>query len=334
MKNVKRKNGKLSITLIAIVLTFGALSASAKTPYEFSIYGGGGYSFFIFRPYTDNVPVPVQNDPQKPPMIYQRPSVSGTSSSGASGDLGVGFTGFISPQVGLHVGLGLGISNIGNKVNTINNFAADMEDDKNYDENGMPYSFDLYTSISDYRETHRMFCLSIPLLIQFQSRQNQSWSRKADLAQGFYAMTGIKLNILFNSTYESKSSTLDNTAYYYKPDNWANTQNFAGLGHFKGKNANGDFGYIHALFTFEAGMKWRIADNMFLYTGAYFDYGLNDPTKSIRTPIADNNYIDPANTDYSLLEFSNQTNMMTVGVKVRLSFIKYFSQLSCPQFGR
>ena len=333
MKDVKRKNGKLSTKIIAILLTLSALSASAKAPYEISVYGGGGYSFLKFRPYTDKVPVPVQNDLQQPPVIYQRPSVNGASSSGASGDLGIGFTGFVSPQVGLHVGLGLGISNIGVKVNTIHNFAADMEDEKNLDENGNPYIFDLYTTISDYRETHRTFCLSIPLLIQFQSRQNQSWSRKADLAQGFYVMTGIKLNVLFNSTYESKSSTLDNTAYYYKLNNWANSQNFAGLGHFKGKSAEGDFGYIHTLFTFEAGMKWRIADNMFLYTGAYFDYGLNDPSKSIRTSIADNNYIDE-NTDYSLLEFSSQTNMMTFGIKVRVAFIKYSSQLSCPQFNR
>ena len=329
MKNVKRKNGKLSITLIAILLTFSALSASAKTPYEFSIFGGGGHSFFLFRPYTDKVPVPVQNDdPQKPPVLYQRSAVSGTSSSGASGDLGVGFTGFISPQVGLHVGLGLGISNIDVKVNAINNFAENQYDEVN------KRAYDLYTTMSEYRETHRTFCLTVPLMIQFQSRQNQTWSRKADMAQGFYAMTGIKLNVLFNSTYESRMVMQDNTAYYPDLDNWANTQLFAGLGHFKGKSADGDFGYIHALFTFEAGMKWRIADNMFLYTGAYLDYGLNDPSQSIRTPIADNNYIDPTNLDYSLLEFSSQTNLMTFGVKVRLSFIKYFSQLSCPQFGR
>ena len=322
MKNVKSKNGKLSITLIAILLTFGALSASAKTPYELSVYGGGGYSFFLFRPYTEKVPA-------YPKTNIEHSMVNGTSSSGASGDLGIGFTGFVSPQIGIHIGLGLGISNIGVKVDSMKNYATEQFDVVN---GNRPY--DLYTSLYDYRETHRMFSLSIPFMLQFQSQQSQSWSRKSDLAQGFYAMTGFKFNVLFNSTFESKIATLDNTAHYLDLDNIAGTQTFAGLGHFKGKNGQGDFGYIHTLFTFEAGMKWRIADNMFLYTGAYFDYGLNDPSKSSRTPIAENNYIDLVNANLSMLEFSSKTNLMTFGVKLRLAFIKNFSQLSCPQFGR
>ena len=324
MKNVKRKIGKLSIKLIAVLLTLSALSASAKSPHEFSIYGGGGYSFFAFRPYTENVLVP-KSTMDNP--IYN-PMVSGTSSSGASGDLGVAFTGFISPQVGLHVGLGLGISNVEVKVDSMKNYAPNQFDRIN------KRVHDLYTSLYDYRETHRTFCLSIPLMIQFQSQQDQSWNRKSDLSKSFYAMTGFKLNFSFNSTYESKVVSQHNTSYYPDFNNWANTQTFAGLGSFKGKNAQGDFGFIHALFTFEAGMKWRIADNMFLYTGAYLDYALNDPSKNNRTPISDNDYIDPANANLSMYEFSSQTNLITFGIKLRLALIKYSSQLSCPQFNR
>jgi hypothetical protein len=168
-------------------------------------------------------------------------------------------------------------------------------------------------------------------MFQFQSRQNQSWSRKADLAQGFYAMLGVKLNILLSNTYESKVTTFYNVAHNLDQDNWADTQEFAGLGRFKGKSSNGDFGFVQALFSFEAGMKWRIADNMYLYTGAFLDYGLNDPSKNNREPIDE--YISPKSLeDLALLNFSSDTHLMTIGIKLRLAFIKYFNQLSCPQF--
>jgi len=318
MKNVKRKIGKLATKLIVIVFVMSSLQATARNPYEFSVYAGGGYSFFIFRPYTETVPIPRSH--------IEQPSVNHTSSSGASGDLGVGFTGFVAPQVGLHIGLGFGITNIGVKVDSIKAFSPDL-----IDANGL--DFDLYTALFNYRETHRTFCLSIPLMFQFQSQQdNYSWNRRSTVSQSFYAMAGVKLNVLLSKSYESSIKTLRNEAYYPEYNNWAATQTFAGLGNFKGRNANGNIGYIHVLFSFEAGMKWRISDNMFLYTGPFLDFGLNDPTKNSRTLISDYDYINPTDLDLSLMAFSSQTNMMTIGVKVRLAFIKYSNQLSCPQF--
>jgi hypothetical protein len=319
MKEIKRKNGNLSVGFIAILFIISSLQVTAKTPYEFSVYAGGGYSFFLYRPYTDKVPVP-KNDKLRHPIV------SGPSSSGASGDLGVGFTGFVAPQVGLHVGLGFGFYNIGVKVDSLKSYTKDLFGYENTD-----YYWDLYSTLSDYRETHRTFCLTIPLMLQFQSKQSQAWSRKADLAQGFYAMIGFKFNVLLSNTYETKVTTFYNIAHNIDLDNWADTQEFAGLGRFEGKSANGNFGYIQALFAFEAGMKWRIANNMYLYTGAYLDYGLNDPAKNNREPIG--GYTSPeALEELALLDFSPNTHLMTIGVKVRLAFIKNLSRLSCPQF--
>ena len=325
MKEIKRKNGNLSIKLIVILFIISSLQVSAKTPYEFSVYGGGGYSFFLHRPYTDKVPVP---NPGTTPdnNKLRHPTVSGVSSSGASGDLGIGFTGFMMPQLGLHIGIGLGFYNIGVKVDSLKAYTKDLP---TYKEEPGPW--DLYTTLYDYRETHKTFCLSIPLMLQFQSVQSQSWSRKADLAQGFYAMMGFKFNVLLSNNYESKIASLYNMAHNLDRDNWAGTQEFAGLGHFKGKSGSGNFGYMHALFAFEAGMKWRVSDNMYLYTGAYLDYGLNDPSKNSRTSITD--YTSPESLeDIALIDFSSNTHLMTIGVKLRLAFIRYSSQLSCPQF--
>jgi hypothetical protein len=320
MNKKTRKNGILPIKLIAILFAINTLNLSAKTPYEFSVYAGGGYSFFVHRLPAETVPTPTHN-------VLQR-TVNGVSSSGSSGDLGVAFTGFITPQIGLHIGLGLGLYNVGVKVDSLKTYTTDL-----IDENDL--IFNLYTKLSDYRETHRTFSLSIPLMIQFQTLESQTstWrskGRRTETKQGFYAMTGVKLNILLSNTYESKVATLHNTAYYPIYDNWAGTQEFASLGKFKGKNAKGDFGFIQAIFAFEAGMKWRISENMYLYTGAYLEYGLNDPAKDNRVPTGD--YIFPDYQELALLEFADQTNLMTAGIKLRLAFIKYNDQMSCPQF--
>jgi hypothetical protein len=169
-------------------------------------------------------------------------------------------------------------------------------------------------------------------MLQFQTMESQtsSWrSRRSEVKQGFYAMTGVKLNILLSNTYESKVATLFNAEHFLDIYNWGASQEFANLGKFRGKNAKGDFGFIHAILALEAGMKWRIATNMFLYTGAYLEYGLNDPAKDNRISTGD--YIFPEQ-ELGLLEFADQTNLMAVGVKLRLAFTKSRNQLSCPQF--
>jgi len=324
MNKIKRNTGKS----VLILLIMSALSVSAKTPYEFSIYGGGGYSTFLYRlPANSSGFTPIGESPvitTPPNGLY---AIYGVSSSGISGDLGVSFTGFVAPQFGFHVGIGLGLCNVGVNVDSLKTYTSDLIDSNNRD-------FNMYTNLFDYSETLRMINLSIPLMLQFQTAPNQqSWNRKPDISHGVYAMIGIKLSVLLNNTYESNIATLQNSAYYPGLDNWAATQEFADLGEFKGKSAKGDIGFVQAIFVAELGMKWRVADNMYLYTGAYFDYGLNDPLKNSRKPTSDYIFADDLR-DFALLDFSEKTHLITMGVKMRLSFVKVFNQLSCPQFSR
>jgi len=327
MTKLKRNTGKLLVKLILTLFVMSALSVSAKTPYEFSIYGGGGYSTFLYRlpanstGFTAIGQSPVITTP--PEGLY---AIYGVSSSGISGDLGVAFTGFVAPYVGFHVGIGFGLCNVGVNVDSLKTYTSDLIDSNGRD-------FNLYTNLFGYSETLRMINLSVPLMLQFQTAPDQrSWSRNSDFRHGVYAMAGIKLNVLLNNSYESKIETLQNSAYYPELDNWATTQEFAGLGKFKGKSAKGDIGFIQAIFAAELGMKWRVADNMYLYTGAYLDYGLNDPLKNSRR--ATTEYIFENDLrDLSLLTFADKTNLMTVGVKMRLAFIKADNhRIDCSQF--
>ena len=315
---------KLVLFFTFFAIAISALQVSAKPPREFSIYGGGGYSFFLYQRLngTSNADFYAPPETMKTPLLMAQ----GIHSGGFSGDLGVGYTGFVSSYVGFHVGLGFNISHVGTNVDSLKLFTPDLIDSNNR-------RFNLYSVLSGYNEMHRMACLSIPLMLQFQimKNQNQMWDKRSNLNYGFYSMIGVKLNVLLSNSYDSEIAALYNQAYYPDLDNWAATQRFAGLGRFKGNSGNGNIGYVHAMFAFEAGMKWRIASNMFLYAGAYLDYGLNDPTKNNRTSAS--NYIFPNDVqEFKLLTFAGRANLMTVGVKVRLAFFRNTDhQLKCPQ---
>ena len=316
MNKRTKKNEILSIKLIAILFALSALQVSAKTPYEFSVHAAGGYSFFSHRLLNNNTFVigSVENDYNPPPVgLY---AVHNVSSSGSAGDLGFGFTGFVTPYVGLHVGLGINLNNINVKVDSLKTYTRGLIDD-----NDMEY--DLYTNLFHYKEKRQTFSLSIPFMLQFQTVESVSaWgSRGSDFQHGFYAKAGIKLNILLSNTYESEVATLYNAAYYPEADNWQATQTFAGLGTFKGKTAKGDFGFVQTMFACEAGMKWRVASDMFIYTGAYFDYGLNDPAKNNRQQTSNYLFQDDLR-DLALLEYTEKVHLMTVGVKISLAFIR------------
>jgi len=275
---------------------------SAKSPNELSLYGGGGFSTY-----------------------YCQPSLREASSNGFSGDIGGAFTAFVSSQVGFHIGVGLGFYNIENKVEYFQTTSLDL-----YDNNNDRF-FDLHTTLFDYREKHQTLCLSIPLMVHVQSNMDRSWNRRQNQDVGFYLLTGIKANLLLGRKYESSVGNLFNAAYYKDFDNWAATQRFAGLGLFDGKSVSGkaNFGIL-ALFTIEAGPKWVLNNNMFLYTGIYFDYGLTDPGKSSREPVE--NYIYPEQLEnLPLLSYTDKMNLMTIGFKVRLAFVRNTSPYDCPR---
>ena len=321
MKMITKENKIFSKGLVVLLLITSSLTMMAKQPKEFSVYAGGGTSFFYYKP-----------------MLLD--SVYGTSSKGMGGDLGVSFTGFVSDYVGFHVGLGFGLYNVQAKVDSLFGITHGLRDwEANPNE---VYGIDLYSGWYNYEEKYKMFFLSIPVMVQFQSRHENSWRRKSSLEAGFYAMTGIKMNILLNSQYDAKVGKLENKAHFLDLDNWANTQEFAGLGRFKGNKAQGQLGYILPVYVLETGVKWYLSNDLVLYTGAYFEYALNDPTKEDRKAADD--YFTQESFDalkktrtipeFSPLKFSDNMHLMSLGLKLRLTFIKTSNPLACPQFSR
>lgn len=307
---------KTSLKLFIILFAFGTMQVMAqkKAAHEFSVYANGGIATYLFYPMNSNFPSINYNS------VYEARSKVNTS-VGFSSDFGAGFTGFLSHQVGIHTSVGFGLLNVKSRAN-LYNLTTGL-----YDADNNEY-FDLHTLVTDYTEIHKTMFVTIPLMIQFQQRQKQYWDWTRSQKAGFYAMGGVRVNFLFNNRYESGITTLDNAAYLLEYKNWAATQMFVGLGHFEGQNgaplvsSSGklDFG-VMALISLEAGVKWRVDNNIFVYTGAFFDCGLNDPIRDKRQPYEYQDYTSTNRLDnFSMMSFSERVNLMVIGVKVRVAF--------------
>jgi len=305
MKKIKKKTANILMKLIIILFTLSNLHVSAqRTALELSVYGGGGISFFICNPMLPNA-----------------------FSIGYHGDLGVGLTVFASPQIGFHVGAGFGLNNTKLRVDNLKNLTSGLID-------ANAYPFDLHTTLIGYNEIHKTVFVSFPVMFQFQAKEKkQAWDWTKSQKKRFYLKAGGKALLLLDHKYEVGVNKLNNLAYYPEFDNWAGTQTFAGLGDFDGNSNNGKLGLsIVAMATVEAGIKWRIGEKVYLYSGAYFDVGLMDPTKISRSPIR--NYTYAEHLQYlTLLQVADRVNLMGVGVRVRLAFAQPPKKEPCPQWG-
>jgi len=289
--------------LIIVLLFFGlsAMSLSAqKAPNEVSLFCGGGFYAHCFQPLPKEI-----------------------STVGFGGNAGVGFTAFFSKQLGIHTGVGFGLYNIKNSVKSFYTLTSGEEDCEGY-------LFDLHTTLNNYQETHRTMFLNIPLMLQFQTKQNQSLNWKKGKRAGYYAMAGAKAFLHLSYRYTSEVVSLNNLAYYPMFDNWIETLPSMGIGDFEGNRVEKKLKInILAVFAFETGIKWRIGKNVYLYTGAYFDCGLHDPTRKSRTPYSEYLYAEHL-TELTLLDFAQKINLMAAGIKIRLVFFRASAVDPCP----
>ena len=254
-----------------------------KSPFELSVFGGGGYSFIGFL-----------NPLNK------------TASKGYNYDVGLGFTGFVSPQCGFHLGIGFAQNKVTVEAGDVKSVNSGL-----YDSN--EHFYNLHTTLYDYSEIQNTKSLFFPVMFLFQSKENSGTAQ-------FYVMTGVKVHVQLSRAYDTQITALSNAAYYPEADNWAATQLFANLGEFSGSGANGklDVG-VMAMFTFEMGAKFRIGNLFNLYTGAYFDCGLNDPSKSLRKSAGNYTTVESL-SNLSLLEVYKNSFLMGVGIKLRFAF--------------
>ena len=300
------KNRIIKITVLLAILNIS--SVSAQVIHEFSVDAGLGLSTLSYK------------------------LSKGTRSGSFGGDFGVGYTFFIAKEKvtstekvfrelwGIHTGLGIGLYNASANLDKMETVARGLTD-------GDPFvsaeytKFDLRTTLNSYQESQKTVYLNIPVMALFQIEQ-------------IYAMGGLKFGIPVTSKFSTKNATLTNEGYYPELDNSVDELEFAGYGTFKGKNFEGklDPG-VAVILAFELGYKWRIVDNLSVYTGLFVDYGLNNVIKN--DPKSFVNYSNNHPKDFTTnsvlssytdnkksLTFTDKTKVMAVGIKLRFAIEK------------
>jgi len=253
----------------------------AQASHEFSVNGGGGMSTINYK------------------------LLSGDKQLGFGAEFGVGYTCIFTKTIGIRIGADIallsGSANLYDATVVTRNL-TDNEGDR----------FNLHSTLSQYKESQNATFLNIPVMAQFQTGENHK----------LYALAGAKIGIPISSKFKVSDATITNEAYYPDFDNWLKKQEFAGYGTFKNISSEGKPNFtISAALALEAGMKWKIGKSLAVYTGAYFDYGLNNIAPKNERYI-NYNASDPANfTTNSALVQSEKVNLIAAGLKVRLAFL-------------
>ena len=244
----------------------------------------------------------------------------GNRSGGFGGDFGVGYTWYrtnvritgtgkiFNERWGIFTGLGLGLYNAKANLDHEKKVVKDLKDSEGD-------IFDLTTTLSKYKETQKATYLNIPVMAQFQLER-------------YYVLGGFKFGIPLGGKYVSKDATLSNVAYYPDYENDLKSPRTQGLGSFNHKDSDGKLKFgVSLMLALEGGVHWRINRNFSLYSGVYFDVGLNNSAKNKQKQFVEFDYraADIASrftTNSVMSSFTDKVNIMAVGVKARLAYVK------------
>lgn len=135
-------------------------------------------------------------------------------------------------------------------------------------------NFYLLTEYNNYEELYRVLYLRFPLMFQFQTGEKYK----------FYVSAGVQVGILSNASYLIRCNNLTTKGYSEFTDYYFENFPEHGFSSYSNIKSTGkpDFG-ISFSGVLETGLKWKINDEMALYTGFFADYGLNDIRKSNST---------------------------------------------------
>ena len=261
-----------------LLISIICLPAFVQAQNEFSLYAGAGQSSMNYK------------------------LLNGDRSNGFGGDFGAGYTHFFNENFGINTGLGLAFYSAKTKINNETTLISSNLKDNEGDD------FDMHSTLKNFEEKQNAMFLNIPVMLQFQTGKINK----------FYLQGGAKIGIPISGNYETTDATITNKAYYPKYDNWATTQKFMGFGVFQNQKSEGDLGLnVSLMLSAETGMKWNLSNKLRLYTGLFFDYGLNDIINKHDKPFINYNLANPENiSTNSVLESLSNTETMTNKVSI------------------
>lgn len=292
-----KKIFKIAICSAFVLLPFGQVFAQNQSKHEISVAGGFGLSSLDFS--IDNT----------------------DRSDKAGGFIGVGYNYFINSNFSINTGMEVTFysSDFSMKSFTDSYKANDMEDD-----------FLFNTSVANYKEEQSTTFINIPIMGQYQIPVMGDHK--------FYGALGAKIGIPVTATYKTSGATFETSGYYPDLGLVLDDQPQLGFDKFNGKRVKEDLDFkVAYMLAIEAGMKWALSSSLSLYTGAYFDYGLNDirDKKSEKFLVYEPPYTGTKAEDFKLnsmlhsqytigsgdpKSISDKVIPFALGVKVKLAF--------------
>jgi hypothetical protein len=259
--------------------------------HELSIYGLGGYS----------------------PLSYTL-SNNGTKSGGIGGGAGLGYTLNISPSLGIVAGL---------EMATYTSKASYGNIQGNYEDRYLEFSY----SLNNYKEVQNLTLFSIPIMAQYSIPAGSSGSIR------FYASGGFKLGFPVSATADitpgaatTSGKPVEEGVKYDKLPQHGFGENIS----LPATKQDIDLG-LSAALALETGLRFNLTGKIGLYTGIYFNYGLNNIQKVkdkylLEYDVRHLEEYDATNARPFLYNsvlntgLVDEINLMSIGLKLRVSF--------------
>ncbi len=265
--------------------------------HEISIGIGGGYSSLKYQPTV------------------------GDYKYGLGGNVSVGYTYLFKPNWGIVTGLEFALYNAKTQFTNHSDRYVAIDDENKYNQLTL-----IVESMNNFEEKQQAYYLNIPLMLQYQSN--------GDNTNKFYAAVGGKLGIPVQCKYNSVGDYVTKGKYAFTESIFED-QPEHGFYTYKGLQEDGKLKLnLNFQLSGELGYKWLVAEDKYLYTGVYCDYGLTDIRKTKDSPknvLQYNNDNLPGYTVNSILEshytndkgtfnYVKKVNTLSFGLKVRLAF--------------
>jgi hypothetical protein len=255
---------------------------SVAQSHEFSIYGTGGM----------------------PSLSYKFDA--GKVSGGFGGGGGVGYTYNISPKFGITTGVEFTL--YGSKV-TSDAFSGQYNTP---DDNGDDFRFAY--SVSGYEEKQNATLLTIPVMAQYSTG---SKSISVVLAGG------LKFGLPMSATTTvSQGSITTSGTYVYEDQIYTDLPQHGFVTGQSVSTIKNDINLgFSTILSLEAGLRFSLSKKVGLYTGLFFDYGLNSIQKYRDKQVVEYQPLDPSRFKYnSILNTGmvDKINLMSLGVKIKL----------------
>jgi hypothetical protein len=282
----------LTVLAISGILITTTANAQEKRQHELSIYGIGGYS----------------------PIVYTL-DANGGRSGGMGAGAGLGYTFNISSSFGIVTGVEMSTYSSEASFSSVSDNYPREEKELDLDEYRVSYSQ------NDYNETQNVTMFSVPVMAQYSLPLGSGLTE-------FFVSGGFKLGFPMNAKADIQPVGTATTKVYFAYEKVeyggpeVEQHGFVTNKQIPGDNRKIDLGFSASL-ALETGLRFSLTDNIGLYTGVYFDYGLNNIQKVNDKHLLEYYFADKSTfKHYSVLNtsFTDKVNLMSIGLKIRIGF--------------